>query len=178
MNLLPAVKLAESLQEKLAPYCLPGRCEIVGSIRRAREWVNDIDLALIPKDLEHATALRERVFERTICIADGQEILRTRLKDGTCLELFFAHNGIADLLEAKPSNWASVLVCRIGSKEHNIYIAERAKQLGLEWKTMRGLMVVDEAPGRKSGDLLKTETEEEFFATLNLECIPPALRER
>ncbi len=197
MNLYPASNLAEKIRAQLAPYCLPGRCEIVGSIRRAREWVNDIDLAVIPID---DAALRARVFQNTTAISDGPEILRTRMKDGTILELFFAHAGKSDLLETTPGNWASVLVCRTGSKEHNIHIATRARELGLKWETMRGLVVTDGVgqpggagvppvsvpPGvppaskfeRKTGDLLRTDTEQDFFAALNLEFIPPALRER
>lgn len=170
-----ALRIAEQIRDQLAPLCLPGRCEIVGSLRRAREVVNDLDFALIPRD---AALLRARVLQRTTPLSDGPDILRARLANGVALEIFFARAESADLLETVPSNWASVLVCRTGSKEHNIYLAERARQLGLKWETMRGLVVVEPSPGREPGQFLKTDTEEDFFATLNMEFIPPALRER
>jgi DNA polymerase/3'-5' exonuclease PolX len=173
--LLQAMCLAEQVRDQLSPLCLPGRCEIVGSIRRAREYVNDLDFALIPRD---AASLRARILQRTTPVSDGPDILRVRTAKGLALEFFFARDASADLLETPPSNWASVFVCRTGSKEHNIYLASRARELGLKWETMRGLVVVEPSPGRVPGQLLKTEAEEDFFAALNLDFIPPVLRER
>lgn len=173
IDLRKALDLAERIRAELLPFC--ERCEIAGSIRRARPFVNDIDLVVLPRD---AAALRRRVMQRTEPISDGPEILRCRLANGIPLELFFTHAAQQDLLHTTPSNFTSVHVCRTGSKEHNIYIASRARELGLKWETMRGLVVMEESPGRPLGALLKTESEAEFFGQLGLDFIPPATRER
>jgi DNA polymerase (family X) len=171
-----AADLAERIRDQLAEFCLPERCAIVGSIRRAREYVNDIDLALIPKPGQKL-ALLARAKLSTIVISEGNDIVMLRLKNGTQLDLYFAHNGTEDLIAPEPSNWASVLVCRTGSKEHNVKLCTRARELGLKWETMRGLVVVEnrinaDAPGA----LLPAPTEEQFFAHLNMEFIPPVFR--
>lgn len=173
IHLRKAMDLAERIRAELLPWC--ERCEIVGSIRRARPFVNDIDLVVLPRD---AAALRRRVLLRTEPISDGPEILRCRLANGIPLELFFTHADQTDLLTTTPSNFTSVYVCRTGSKEHNIHIATRARELGLSWQTMRGLVVMEESPGRPLGTLLKAESEAEFFGQLGLDFIPPAMRER
>jgi DNA polymerase (family X) len=173
MILRDAYKLAITIREQLAPFC--ERIEVAGSIRRARELVNDIDLVAQVRD---ATAFRARLVARTEIIREGEAFTSVRLKDGTQLDIFFAHGETRDLVDATPTNWGSVLLCRTGSKEHNVYICQRAHELGLKWETMRGIVVVDESPGRKPGQLIASASEGDIMAALNLEFIPPAMRER
>jgi DNA polymerase (family X) len=177
MNLRAAYNLAHAIREQLAPYCEPGRCEVVGSIRRAREHVNDIDLALIPK-AGQMQAIKDRCLKRAAPVKDGEEIFIVGLKDGTQLDIYFAHGETRDLVDAIPTNWGSVLLLRTGSKEHNIYVNQVAAGLGLKWGLARGIVVVEESPGRKPGQLIASATEEEMFAALNMEFVPPAMRER
>jgi DNA polymerase (family X) len=184
MNLRDAYKLAHAIREQLAPFCEPDRCEVVGSIRRAREHVNDIDLALIPKPGQ-MQAIKDRCLKRAALVKDGEEIFIIRLKDGTQLDLYFAHGETRDLVAATPTNWGSVLLCRTGSKEHNVYICQRCHELGLKWETMRGIVVTEagrallpQSPDQSPGKLIASATEEDIFAALNLEFIPPAMRER
>lgn len=50
----------------------------------------------------------------------------------------------------------------------------RSSTSHLKWPP---LCALEDGPGRRRGDLLRAETEEQFFALLNLEWIPPAGRE-
>jgi DNA polymerase/3'-5' exonuclease PolX len=134
MNLPDAQRLANRIVEELQPYC--SRIEVAGSIRRQCAEVNDIDLVVIPSD---PSALRDRVLRNSAPIQDGPVNLLVRMKNGIQLDIFIAHAGTRDLLESKPSNYGSLLLCRTGSKEHNIKLAERAKGLGLKWKTHEGV---------------------------------------
>lgn len=174
MRLHDIYPIAERIKAELAPFC--DRIEIAGSIRRARPEVNDIDLVVLPKPGQE-DALRARCKQRCTVLQDGPKNLIVRLlpsrllpQPGLQLDVFFTHGPSQDLLASAPSNWGSVYLCRTGSKEHNIRIAQRAQSMGLKWETMRGIV----GPG---GELVAGETEEEIFQALGMEFIAPALRE-
>jgi DNA polymerase (family 10) len=167
MKLATAQSLATRIVEELQPYCT--RIEVAGSIRRGLEWVNDIDLVLIP---ENPSALRDRILRRCTVIQDGPQNLLVRLpapKSGQTgevqLDIFIARPETRDLLEAKPSNWGTLLLCRTGSKEHNIKLAKRASHLGLMWKVYEGIF--------RGRDLIASATEQEIFTALEMPYLEP-----
>lgn len=172
MNLDRARALAEKVVEAIRPDC--ERVEIAGSIRRERAEVNDIDLVIIPKDIG---AIVRRVTQSCKLIRGGLTSVNIIAQfaggpaDGFQLDLFMAHNGVADLLQSVPTNWGSLLLCRTGSMQHNIAIAERAKARGGHWDPYRGLF--DEK--RK---LVASATEEEIYEALELPWREPTKRER
>lgn len=166
LPLARAQTLADRIVAELAPHC--DRIQIAGSIRRQCPFVNDIDLVAVPKSLAE---LQARCRERATPVTEGKQNSIYRLSDGTQLDLFIAHDRERDMFDDIPSNWGSVLLCRTGSKEHNIKIAQVAQRLGLKWETMRGL--VDDA-----GHIVAAETEQAILKTLNLDWIAPEKRER
>lgn len=172
MKLERATVIAHKIVAALQPLC--ERIEIAGSVRRARPEVNDIDLVLLPRPGQTA-AIKARCRERCAQVSDGDQnsIFRLQLPDLTQLQidLFFARPASADLFDTTPGNFGSILLCRTGSKEHNIWIVEHAKRLALEWSPYRG--VVDAA-----GRVIASETEAEIFRALDLNFIPPEGRER
>lgn len=161
-----ARKYAEQIVEQIAPFCQ--RVEIAGSIRRQRPAVNDIDLVVIAKDWN---GLQRRCLERCRSITHGDAIFSVETPTGVQIDIFAAHAGHQDLLAQVPSNWGSVLLQRTGSKEHNIALVQRAKELGLKWCLMTG--VVDE-----NYKILAAETEQEIFKALQMDFIAPERRER
>jgi len=179
MKLREAYLLAARIKGELEPMC--ERIEIAGSIRRARPEVNDIDLVLLPKPGMHG-AIRKRCLRRCHLVTDGEQNLIVRLPtngtpaSGFQVDLFFARGREQDLLGSTPGNWGSILLCRTGSKEHNIWIAERARSLGLQWQTYKGIFGPSVLDG-PTDKLMASETEEEIFKALNLELIPPVMRE-
>jgi DNA polymerase/3'-5' exonuclease PolX len=160
-------RLSQRIIESLRGYC--ERIHVAGSIRRGRPYPNDIDIVLIPR-AGMESEMRARIFERTTPISDGPKNLICRLRDGTQLDVFFAHAGTHDLLTHEPTNWGSVLLCRTGSKDHNIKLASRARELGLKWETMRGIVGPD-------GKVLASATEQEIFECLKMDYVEPANRE-
>ncbi|MES2219381.1 MAG: hypothetical protein V4587_00255 [Acidobacteriota bacterium] len=169
-----AYKLALACCGQLAEYC--EKIEIAGSIRRARPEVNDIDLVCLPC-AGREEALRARIKQRTDVVSEGQHSLIVRLRGantGFQLDVWFAKPRQADLLETVPGTWGTVLLCRTGSKEHNIYLATKARELGLKWETTRGLVADPDSPKAR---VIASETEEEIFAALGMGFVPPALRE-
>ena len=169
MLLEKADKLAGHVKEALAPFC--DQIEIVGSVRRRRPVVNDLDLVCLPK-LGEFHALRARVLEKTYLVLDGAENLIVRQHvTHFQIDIFVARPTERDLFQSKPGNFGSLLICRTGSKEHNIYLVETAKRAGLRWNPYYG--VYD-----GHGHCIAAETEADIFRALGLDFIPPEKRER
>jgi DNA polymerase (family 10) len=172
-----AQRLGEKIAAELQPYC--ERLEIAGSIRRRREFVNDIDIVAQPKEGQ-LHALRERFKRNSRVVTDGDQSMIVVLPPFTHhgsritdlqLDLWIARRPEADLLQTKPGNFGSLLLCRTGSKEHNIWLCQRAESLGLRWNPYAGVF-------DGHGNCLAWESEEAIFRALNLDFIPPEKRER
>lgn len=184
MKLHEAMTLAERIQREIEAFCEPGRCAIAGSVRRGRPEVNDIDFVVLPKPGQEP-ALRERCKRTADVISEGPKVLIVRLKNGMQVDFYFAVPETADLLDRQPSNFGAILLIRTGSKEHNIKLAEIAKNHGLalkagvgvfgfgEWRRSAG----DTEDVYEGGRLIASETEEQIFEALGMQWIAPALRE-
>lgn len=184
MKLYDAMTLAERIQRELGPLC--DQCAIAGSIRRARPEVNDIDLVILPKRGQ-LDAIKARCKQKCRVITDGRQnficALRMPDKSEFQLDIFFAHGGRDDLLEPMPTNFGTLLLCRTGSKEHNVKLCAYAKSLGMKWSPYLGLLAGGEWQIRGSaeeyigGKIIASETEEKIFEALGMKVVPPALRE-
>lgn len=172
MNLPHARALADKIAAALAPLC--ERIQVAGSVRRGRPVVNDLDFVVMLKPGE-LMAFRQRASAQASVVKSGDDIYIIRLKDGTQVDFYFARPPSRDLLVPIAGNWGTVLLCRTGSKEHNIYLAQQAQRLGYKWETMIGVTHAVDYSGRS---VLASETEEEIFQALGLDFIPPERRER
>lgn len=168
MNLARAALIATKIAASLAPLC--EKIEIAGSIRRARPLCGDIDLVILPRPGEQA-AIKARCKQKCAVVIDGPQNCIYRMGDDTQIDIFFARHPVKELLQTIPGNFGSLLLCRTGSKEHNIYLVEHAKRRGLQWKPYEGVFDED-------GYCLASETEESIFDALNLGFVPPERRER
>ena len=172
MNLALALRIAQTIQERLAPHC--EQIAIAGSIRRARPVVGDIDLVLLPRPGQLA-AIKSRCAQKCRVVRDGEQncIYTLPLPDGAevQLDIFIARPAISDLLQSVPGNFGTLLLCRTGSKEHNIFLVEHAKRMNLRWNPYRDVM---DGQGR----VLASETEADVFRALDLDMIQPEDRER
>lgn len=168
------------------------KVEIAGSIRRHRTKVNDIDLVLLPKDgagfisRKTVTVMEEEGDtgkEGTVYHFAGVDFLPIRGGKHYITMLSADHQIKVDVWIAKPkepddllgnphpSNWGSLLLCRTGSKDHNQFIARRARSMGLKWNIKEGLVDGD-------GKIVAAATEKEIFKALKLDYIEPYDRER
>lgn len=165
--LASAIRLAQKIVGELAPMC--ERIQIAGSIRRQIPLVGDIDLVVLPKP-GFRPALRERITRAARVEIDGTQNLVVTLGNGMQLDTFFAHPAESDLLgETTPSNWATLLVCRTGSKEHNIKLANAALRRGVRWNPYSGII--------QDGRPLTAESEEDIFVQAGLPYLPPEARD-
>jgi DNA polymerase (family 10) len=165
----PLAKLrdyADRIVSELAPHC--ERIEIAGSIRRGLPDVNDIDLVILPKSPAAQAAIIARCKERGALVTGGTQNSIFRFGHGPAqfqLDLYFAEHASRDLFGKAPGNWGSLLLCRTGSKEHNIKLVQRAKRLGKSWNPYYGVY--------QHNKLVASETEESIFAALEMDFVSP-----
>lgn len=158
-------RIADKIKAELAPLC--EKIAIAGSLRRERPIINDIDLVILPKD---KAAIKTRCSHRCYLVTDGNENCMYRLSNGLQLDLFFARGAINDMFNPQPCNWGTILLQRTGSREHNIWICDRARALGIQWKPYIGLVDAD-------GYVIASETEQSIYEFIGLPMLMPKQRE-
>ena len=173
MSLQKGRLCSQRLIDWLTPFCV--QIEVAGSIRRDRPEVGDVDLVVIPKlvvesDLFGVVTGSRNLASEAILVRAGRESW-TILKDGAAHISWSSQSIQVDLWFTTILHWGSVLMCRTGSVQHNIWIAERAKAMGGHWAPHQGLRL----PGRAH---LVSETEDEIYCALGIAPIAPHARER
>lgn len=150
-SLETAQKVADAVVKHLSPHCL--RIEVAGSIRRRKAWVNDIDLVLIPKD---PWELHNAIGQLGPTKMSGAKICRTEVQ-GIQVDIYFA----------TPGTWATLLLIRTGSEEHNRRLATLAKNKG--WH----LHASGEGLTNGNGERIAGDTERSIFEALNMKYKDP-----
>jgi DNA polymerase (family 10) len=169
MLLHRASALIDGLVEALAGT--PGVRSIVpaGSFRRKRETIGDLDLLAETHD---GPALIERFTSLGVIddvINKGSAKAAVRLQRGPQVDLMVMPSGSA----------GTYLVHFTGSREHNVRLRERARDLG--WSlSEKGFLRIGEDGAPLTGDAAELRTfptEAEAYAFLGLPFIDPELRE-
>lgn len=153
-----AYQEAVKLKEHLERTGLVIRCEIAGSLRRKKEIVKDIDII--------ATSHTPR--ELMDSFVNFQDIKNVVAKGDTKTSVILKSGINADLRVVRDEEFPYALHHFTGSKEHNTAMRHRAKAMGIKMNEY-GLF--------KDDVLIECASEEEIFEKLNLQYIPPELRE-
>ncbi len=136
-----------------------------GSLRRGRETVGDLDLlATGPAcEPEHTAAAVEHVA--------AYPGIRDMIAKGENKVSFYVEQGLQVDVRLLPSgSYGAALQYFTGSKAHNVALRQRALKMGYtlsEWALAR----LDD------GSTVAAATEEEIYAALGMEWIPPEMRE-
>ncbi|MFT3781688.1 MAG: DNA polymerase/3'-5' exonuclease PolX [Nibricoccus sp.] len=146
------------------------RAEAAGSLRRKMETVGDLDFIVAAAEIEPVVewfVTRPGVKEIT---ARGETKASVRYESGLQ----------ADLRIVPEEQFAFALHHFTGSKDHNVQMRQRALARGLsmsEWGLVpaEGEGTAKEKATRRVG--VHASTEEQIFAVLGLNFIPPELRE-
>ncbi len=129
-----------------------------GSLRRGRETVGDLDLLVTGRDPAAIADHFVKFPGIASILAKGEDKVSVKLKNDLQV----------DVRMIERSAYGAALHYFTGSKEHNVAMRDIAKRRG--WKLSEyGLFHGDK--------ILAGRTEEEIFAKLGLEWIPPELRE-
>ncbi|WP_426663892.1 DNA polymerase/3'-5' exonuclease PolX [Rhodanobacter aciditrophus] len=131
---------------------------VAGSYRRQRDTVGDLDLLVASRRAAGVNRLFLDHPEVSQVLAQGPTRTSVVLKSGMQV----------DLRVVQPASFGAAMVYFTGSKAHNLALRRIAQKRGLkinEYGVYRGTR-------RIAGD-----TEASVYATLDLPCIPPELRE-
>lgn len=152
--------IAESLRDQLVELDVVEDIAIAGSLRRGRETVGDIDLLVATEESGPIHDTFCALVEVDEVLASGETKSSIRLRNGTQV----------DLRTVIPEIFGSALHYFTGSKEHHVALRSRAKRQGLKISEY-GVFADGESTPRAS------RTEEEVFGALDLDYIPPEIRE-
>jgi len=174
---------ADKIAEKLAAHLagLPGVEKITpaGSLRRGRETVGDLDILVTGQCCANAEQ-REPVIEKIVgfpgirdVIGRGENKVSFRLRSGMQV----------DVRLLPPDSFGAAMQYFTGSKSHNVALRQRALKMGYtlseyglhELPPNAGSTGADR--GSAEGKRVAGQTEEEIYAKLKLDYIPPELRE-
>jgi DNA polymerase (family X) len=138
-----------------------------GSLRRGKETIGDLDLLVTLADTftaqKHVDALAEDILKFPGIdqkLAHGENKVSFTLRDGLQV----------DVRLLKKENLGAALLYFTGSKEHNVRLRGRANEMG--WTLNEYQLATLKGEKHVAG-----RTEEEIYAKLKLDYIPPELRE-
>src|SRR6202035_496402 len=160
---------AEAAAERVTLYLeqFPGieRVMPAGSLRRGRETVGDLDLLVTgPACAEEkvAAAVDYTAAYPPIAelLAKGQNKVSFRLRSGLQV----------DVRLLPMASYGAALQYFTGSKMHNVWLRQRALKRGLTLSEYALLRLEDNV-------IVAAATEAEIYRALDLDCIPPELRE-
>ncbi len=155
-----ASRAAEEIGDYLAGLAEAEKVAVAGSYRRGRETVGDLDFVVASDDAPAVIArFVQAPWVREI-VAEGD--LKATVITGWGIQ--------ADIYVVPAHCFASTLHHCTGSKEHNIALRERARQLN--WKISEYGIVKEEAD-----KTFYPANEEEFYQLLGLPYLPPEMRE-
>jgi len=161
---------AETQAEKIIEHLrgIPGLDKVcpAGSLRRGRETVGDLDILVTGKACCQDVQ-RQKVIEHIIqlpglmeVIARGDNKISFRLRGGMQV----------DVRLLPPESFGAAMQYFTGSKAHNVALRQRALKMGYTLSEYSLAKLDTEKP-------VAGRTEEEIYAKLKLDYIPPELRE-
>jgi DNA polymerase (family X) len=161
---------AEELAEKLTDYLLsvPGIEKVTpaGSLRRGRETVGDLDILVTGKVCIEAES-RQALIEHLLRFPGLMDVIA----QGENKVSFRHRNGMqVDVRLLPPESFGAAMQYFTGSKAHNVALRQRALKMGFTLNEYSLAKLEDEKP-------VARKTEEEIYAKLKLDFIPPELRE-
>jgi len=138
-----------------------------GSLRRAKETIGDLDLLVTLAPGRHSAADIDALAEHILAEKEIEQVLAR----GENKVSFRLSSGLqVDVRLLQPANYGAALIYFTGSKEHNVALRGRANKMG--WTLNEYALTTLKGERHVAG-----ETEEEVYAKLKLDFIPPELRE-
>jgi len=166
-EILPTVK---EVYEKLKNLREVKKIDLVGSVRRRKETIGDVDFLVISKNPAKVMDFFVSLPGIVKIWGKGSTKSSVRMKEGFDM----------DIRVVPARSYGSALQYFTGSKEHNIAIRKIAIDKGLklsEYGLFRGPKPRRKASGFLRGKMIAGETEEGIYKKLGMQWIPPELRE-
>jgi DNA polymerase (family 10) len=154
-DILPIVK---EVYEKLKSLKEVERIDVVGSIRRMKETIGDVDFLVISKNPKPIMDFFVSLPGVIKVWGKGNTKASVRMREGFDM----------DIRVLPKRSYGAALQYFTGSKEHNIALRKIAIEKGLKLSEY-GLF--------KGSEMIAGENEEEIYQKLGMDWIPPELRE-
>jgi DNA polymerase (family 10) len=154
-DILPIVK---EVYEKLKSLKEVERIDVVGSIRRMKETIGDVDFLVISKNPKPIMDFFVSLPGVIKVWGKGNTKASVRMREGFDM----------DIRVLPKKSYGAALQYFTGSKEHNIALRKIAIEKGLKLSEY-GLF--------KGSEMIAGEKEEEIYQKLGMDWIPPELRE-
>lgn len=152
--------LVDELRSHLATCRHIHKLEFAGSYRRCQDTVGDVDILVTAANSAAVMDALADFHGIDEVIVRGETKMSVRLERGTQV----------DLRIVPDKSFGAALQYFTGSKDHNVIVRGRARQMGLkvnEWGVYR----------LENESYVAGASEEEVYAALDLPCFPPELRE-
>ena len=160
-----AERTAEKIKEFLAE--MPGieKITAAGSLRRGKETVGDLDILITGPCC--ADERLDPLLDRIVMFPGIAQVLA---KGGNKVSFRLRSGMQVDVRTLKPESFGAALQYFTGSKTHNVSIRQRALKMGYTLSEYALTRVAD-------GSHVASVTEQDVYAALKLDYIPPELRE-
>lgn len=130
----------------------------LGSLRRRKETVGDIDIGIATDEPEKISKKLLKLPKITRVLSQGKGMVRVIYGEGIDI----------DFKIVDPKEWGSLLQHFTGSKEHNVAMREMAVKRG---------MSMSEHGMKIDGEWQRFTDEKSFYKSLGLDLIDPEIRE-
>jgi len=166
------IDVAAEEAEKLASYIREFGKPIeavtpAGSLRRGKETVGDLDLLVTIPTGKYALKTVEAIAQHILAFPEIDQ----KLAHGENKVSFLLKTGMqVDVRILEKESYGAALLYFTGSKEHNVALRGRANKMGYTLNEYALATLKGERPVARA-------TEEEIYAKLDLDYIPPELRE-
>jgi DNA polymerase (family 10) len=165
-----ALPLAQRLVADLEALPEVKKAAFCGSLRRMSETIGDIDITVAskqPKAVMAAVVAHPTVADVVL--------------SGDTKTSFLTSAGLqVDVRVVDPSQFGAATLYFTGSKAHNIALRQRAIDRGLllnEYGLLRPADSADNEADTAEAEVVASRTEAEIYAALDLEFVPPPMRE-
>jgi DNA polymerase (family 10) len=150
--------MAQEIVDVLAQHPAIEQVAFAGSLRRYRETIGDIDILCATDAPDEVIA-----FFRSL-----HGIAKLNVEGTTKVSVETTRGMQMDLRVVEPDAWGAALQYFTGSQAHNVKVRERAVRMGFKLSEY-GLFKGDER--------IASHTEQEVYAALGMQWIPPTMRE-
>jgi len=157
---------AEKLVAHLSHFSGINKITPAGSLRRGRETVGDLDV-LVTGQCCVDDKPRAELLEH---IAKFPSLMEVIARGGNKISFRLRSSMQVDVRTLAPDSFGAAMQYFTGSKSHNVALRQRALKMGYTLSEY-SLARLDTEEG------VAGKTEEEIYAKLNLDYIPPELRE-
>lgn len=167
LSFAEALEIARALHAEISPVV--ARAKVVGSLRRQRAEVGDIELLVEPRTIASnlfgelapdLASIQHAVSGWGDIQKSGEKYAQVQRRDGVVIDVFIC---------TPPAHWGSLLAIRTGPAELGQHAVTQMRRRGLVHRAGH----VETERGR----LIPTPEEVHFFRAAGLPCLPPAKRD-